>query len=298
MEPLQLTAQYTGRRWLLSSSGSFWRSPGTSRLTSLSSSLRYAPWESGPFSQQSLRILSPVSCKSPDHHHFKGHPCYIFFSLLHLIPILTLSCSLYLFPFQCVIYAPMPNWVILLIKKNATVTFSSYSNISLGVSFVAKQSFGPLLVCSAGLLSVQQWDNYIAQSSHCVLFCPFSSRLCAFISMYYCSAIVTALSPGYRWVKTYSCTLSGQLIMDFDYSHFVLLSAAPSPTGGPAERPAPLIVSVSGLIEPNGNGCCQSSLFSSVYMLIHQRDIHYRLAENSSRHAHTHTHTHAYTHIL
>lgn len=79
--------------------------------------------------------------------------------------------------------------------------------------------------------------------------------------------------------------------MDFDYSHFVLLSAAPSPTGGPAERPAPLIVSVSGLIEPNGNGCCQSSLSSSVYMLIHQRDIHYRLAENSSRHAHTHTHT-------
>lgn len=100
------------------------------------------------------------------------------------------------------------------------------------------------------------------------------------------AAIVTALSPGYSWVKTYSCTLSGQLIMDFDYSHFVLLSAAPSPTGGPAERPAPLIVSVSGLIEPNGNGCCQSSLFSSVYMLIHQRDIHYRLAENSSRHTH------------
>lgn len=54
-------------------------------------------------------------------------------------------------------------------------------------------------------------------------------------------------------------------------------SAAPSPTGGPAERPAPLIVSVSGLIEPNGNGCCQSSLFSSVYILIHKREVHYSL---------------------
>lgn len=87
--------------------------------------------------------------------------------------------------------------------------------------------------------------------------------------------------------KTRFCTLSGQLIMDFDYSHFVLLSA-----GRLAERPAPLIVSVSGLIEPNGNGCCQSSLFSSVYALIHQRDIHYHLAENSSGHLHTHADTH------
>lgn len=78
--------------------------------------------------------------------------------------------------------------------------------------------------------------------------------------------------------------------MDFDYSHFVLVSAARSPTGGPAERPAPLIVSVSGLIEPNGNGCCQSSLFSSVYIPIHKRDIHYGLTENSSRHVHKHTH--------
>lgn len=82
--------------------------------------------------------------------------------------------------------------------------------------------------------------------------------------------------------------------MDFDYPHFVLLSAVPSPTGGPAERPAPLIVSVSGLIEPNGNGCCQSSLSSSVYMLIHQRDIHYRLAKtplDTITHTQTHIHT-------
>lgn len=77
--------------------------------------------------------------------------------------------------------------------------------------------------------------------------------------------------------------------MDFDYSHFVWVSAPPSPTGGPAERPAPLIVSVSGLIEPNGNGCCQSSLFSSVYILIHKRDVHYSLTENSSRRVHKHT---------
>lgn len=75
--------------------------------------------------------------------------------------------------------------------------------------------------------------------------------------------------------------LSGQLIMDFDYSHFVLLSAVLSPTGGPAERPAPVIVSLSGLIEPNGNGCCQSSFSSSVYMLIHQRDIHYCITKTS-----------------
>ena len=193
----------------------------------------------------------------------------------------------------------MPNWVILLIKKKkiATVTFSSYSNISLGVSFVAKQSFGPLLLCSAGLLSVQQWDDYIysAELTLCFCFVLFPPGCVHSSPCTACAAIVIALSPGYSWVKTYSCTLSGQLIMDFDYSHFVLLSAAPSPTGGPAERPAPLIVSVSGLIEPNGNGCCQSSLFSSVYMLIHQRDIHYRLAENSSRHAHTHTHSHTYT---
>ena len=79
--------------------------------------------------------------------------------------------------------------------------------------------------------------------------------------------------------------------MDFDYSNFVLLSVVLSPTDGLAERPAPFIVSVSGLIEPNGNGCCQSSHFSSVYMLIHQRDIHYRLAENSSRHVYKHAHT-------
>lgn len=106
-----------------------------------------------------------------------------------------------------------------------------------------------------------------------------------------CTAAIVAARC--RWVKT--CTLSGQLIMDFDYSHFVSVSAVPPPTGGPVERPAPLIVSVSGLIEPNGNGSCQSSLFSSVYMLIHQRDIHYRLTENSSRHAHTQRHTHTLT---
>ena len=122
--------------------------------------------------------------------------------------------------------------------------------------------------------------------------CVHSSPCSAF------AAIATALSPGYSWVKTQSCTLSGQLIIDFDYSHFVLVSAALSPTGGPAERPAPLIVSLSGLIEPNGNGCCQSSLFSSVYMLIHQRDIHYRLAENSSRHTRTHTYIHSHFAVI
>lgn len=44
----------------------------------------------------------------------------------------------------------------------------------------------------------------------------------------------------------YSSTLSGQLIMDFDYSHFAVLKVALLPGGRPAERPAPLIVSVFG----------------------------------------------------
>ena len=80
-----------------------------------------------------------------------------------------------------------------------------------------------------------QWPNYIAQSSQCVLFCPFSSRLCAFISV--CQRRYThALSPAYSRVKTYSCSLSGQLIMDFDYSHFVLLSVAVPPTGGTGRK--------------------------------------------------------------
>lgn len=119
---------------------------------------------------------------SPYHHHFEGHHCYIFCLFTSHLHRDSLSCSLSLFPSQTVIYASMPSDPP--DQKTATITFSSYSNISLGVSFVAKQSFGPSLVCSAGLLSVQQWDNYIAQSSRCVLFCPFSSRLCAFISMY------------------------------------------------------------------------------------------------------------------
>lgn len=134
-------------------------------------------------------------------------------------------------------------------------------------------SFGQLPVCSLVNL---QWGSFVPS---------------VFLEAVRAHLHVLAARPYiYSPVNTHSSSLSGQLIMDFDYSHFVLVSAAPSPTGGPAERPAPLIVSVSGLIEPNGNGCCQSSLFSSVYIPIHKRDIHYGLTENSSRHVHKHTH--------
>lgn len=199
-----------------------------------------------------------------------------------------LICDLCLFLPWALYVPPTPDWLMLLMKK-MSVTFH---HIPTSPSVF---HLSPSKVLGQCMCAVQDFCGitieHRAHAEFCfALFPPggvHSSPCTA------CAAIVTAPLPGYSWVKTYSCTLSGQLIMDFDYSHFVLLSAAPSPTGGPAERPAPLIVSVSGLIEPNGNGCCQSSLSSSVYMLIHQRDIHYRLAENSSRHAHTHTHSHS-----
>lgn len=166
---------------------------------------------------------------------------YIFPLLHHIFFILTLFLTLCLSFLSRVSYMSLCSTEQR--RKNiTTLTFSSYSNISLGVSFAAKQSFGPLLVCSAGLLSVQQWDNYVTQSSHCVLFGPFSSRLCALISMHcLCASIVTTLSPGYSCVRTHSCTLSGQLIMDFDYSHFVLLSANGSVANRRAGRKASTI---------------------------------------------------------
>lgn len=226
----------------------------------------------------------PSSCQNPDQHQFMGQCKYIF--PFNISTLTWLSFFLSVLPRRVTqsVYVLYPtewfSW-----SKKSPVTFSSLSNISLCFSFVAKQSFGLLRVCSAVFPQCNSGITIQHRAHTALCFVPFP-RGCAHSSpCTACSAIVTALSPVYSWVKTYSCTLSGQLIMDFDYSHFVLLSAALSPTGGPAERPAPLIVSVSGLIEPNGNGCCQSSLSSSVYMLIHQRDIHYRPAENSSRHA-------------
>lgn len=107
-------------------------------------------------------IPSPVGYEIPRPPPFKGLLAIHIFSF-HILYSHTLSLS---FP-ECYIYAPIPNRVILLIKKITTVTFSSYSNISLGVSFVAKQSCGPLLVCFSHCNS---GIDYIAQSSCCVLF--------------------------------------------------------------------------------------------------------------------------------
>lgn len=167
-------------------------------------------------------------------------------------------------------------------KKKAAMS-SSYANASLDVP-------------SYFVVAVQFW------AAACVP--PGKSIAGSFVLSVFLEAIrahlhvLTARSFIYIVLNAGSSSLSGQLIMDFDYSHFVLVSAVPSPTGGPAERPAPLIVSVSGLIEPNGNGCCQSSLFSSVYILIHKRDIHYGLTENSSRHVHKHTHVLTFAVVL
>ncbi len=237
-----------------------------------------------------------LDVKSQDHHYFKGHPCCIFpFFILSLSRSFLALCPSLLprVPYMPLYPSEWSSWS----KKSPLLLFHHFPTSPLVFHLSPSRVLGHCLCvvqafcqCDRGITIQHQ-----AHTVFCfVLFprgCMHSSPCTA------CEAIVSALLLGNSWVKTYFCTLSGQLIMDFDYSHFVLLSAVPSPTGGPAERPAPLIVSVSGLIEPNGNGCCQSSLFSSVYMLIHQRDIHYRLAENSFRQAHTHTHTHTHSHF-
>lgn len=97
---------------------------------------------------------------------------------------------------------------------------------------------------TASCLQLSAFSAAMGQAKqHRVSFGPLSSGLCAFISMF-CSHSCSQRSAS--WVKTYSNALSGQLIMDFDYSHFAVLKVAPLPEGGPAERPAPLIVSVFG----------------------------------------------------
>lgn len=101
-----------------------------------------------------------------------------FACFLHLLsPVILLGCCIDIsFPFKfiCVDSLSSPlavNRVRLSLytqlsdppdQKITTLTFSSHSSMSLSVSSVTKQSFGPVLVCSAGLPSAWQWDNYSA----------------------------------------------------------------------------------------------------------------------------------------
>lgn len=107
-------------------------------------------------------------------------------------------------------------------------------------------TFRQCLVCSP-VLSVQQRDqrcSVVCDSLCCLVLFPPGCVHSSPCSPHAAAVSARPFSPS--WVKTYSSALSGQLIMDFDYSHFVLLRVAPLPEGGPAERPAPLIVSVFG----------------------------------------------------